>query len=64
MALTLALVAELSAANRRMLGQVLAALLALCVANVEAGQRRRNSKGWDRMLGYFGTQAWLGGMVA
>lgn len=63
MALTLALVAELNGANRRMLGQALAALPALRVAYVEVDLRRRDFKGSIRMLGYFGTQTWHGSMA-
>ena len=56
-ALMLALVAELNGANRRTLGQALAALLALRVAYAEVGLRWRGFKGSVRILGYFGTQA-------
>ena len=62
-ALTLALVAELNGANRRTLGQALEALLALRMAYVKVGLRRRDFKGSVRILGYFGAQAWHGSMA-
>ncbi|KAF8247229.1 hypothetical protein K440DRAFT_551521, partial [Wilcoxina mikolae CBS 423.85] len=61
--LLLALTAEINGANRKVLCGALAGLWVLRVANVEAGLRRSEAKGFGRFMGYFGTQVWLGGMT-
>ncbi|KAI5810538.1 MAPEG family-domain-containing protein [Pyronema omphalodes] len=63
MAMMLSLVAEINGGSRRCLAWAGATLFALRVANVEFGLRAKDSKGLGRLIGYFGTNAWLAGMA-
>jgi uncharacterized membrane protein YecN with MAPEG domain len=64
MGLLFALTAELNDADRRGVACALAALLGLRVAHVEMGFRMSGARGRGRLVGYWGTQAWLAGMAA
>jgi hypothetical protein len=56
-------VAELNGADRKALGWALAMLAALRVVHVECGLKREEGKGKGRTVGYWGTGAWMVGMV-
>ncbi|KAI5804276.1 MAPEG family-domain-containing protein [Geopyxis carbonaria] len=64
MGLLFALTAELNGADRRGVAWALAGLLAMRVAHVELGLRRKGAMGLGRLIGYWGTQAWLAGVAA
>lgn len=63
LALTLAGVAELNGANRKVLNYALAALFVLRVAHVEVGLKGKDTVGLGRPVGYYGTQGFLVGMA-
>lgn len=63
-ALLVASIAEANGANPRTLVGAHALLLFFRVAHVEYGIRAKNSLGWGRPVGYFGTLIWVAGMSA
>lgn len=63
LALTLAAIAELNGANRRVLNAALAALFAFRIMHVELGLKVEGAMGRGRALGFFGTQAFLTGIA-
>ena len=64
LAFIIAAVAELNGGNRKALNVAMGVLLALRVAHVEMGLKGKDTVGPGRPLGYFGTQAFLGGLAA
>lgn len=64
LAFVLAAVAELNGGNRKALNVAMGVFLALRVAHVEVGLKGKDTLGPGRPLGYFGTQAFLGGLAA
>ena len=63
LAFILVAVAELNGANRKTLNWSLAALFVLRVAHVELGLKGENTVGWGRPIGFWGTQAFIGGVA-
>ncbi|KAK5209568.1 hypothetical protein LTR96_000359 [Exophiala xenobiotica] len=61
-ALLMAAITELNGGNRRALTASLAALLCLRIAHAEFGIRMKDSLGWGRPVGYFGTLGIVAGM--
>lgn len=64
LAFIIAAVAELNGANRKSLSIAMGVLFALRVAHVEMGLKGKDTVGWGRPLGYFGSQAFIGGLAA
>ena len=64
LAFILAGVAELNGANRTVLNYAMGVLLALRVMHVELGLKARDTLGYGRPLGYYGSMAWLGWAAA
>lgn len=64
LAFIIAAVAELNGGNRKVLNIAMGVLLALRVAHVELGIKGKDTVGVGRPLGYFGTQAFIGGLAA
>ena len=61
-ALLIASFVEMNGGNRRFLTVSLAALLFFRIVHVEFGLRAKNSLGWGRPVGYFGTLGFVAGM--
>jgi len=64
LAFVLAAVAELNGGNRKVINIAMGVLLALRVAHVEMGLKGKDTVGPGRPIGYFGTQACIGGLAA
>ncbi len=64
LAFVLAAVAELNGGNRKVINIAMGVLLALRVAHVEMGIKGKDTVGPGRPIGYFGTQACIGGLAA
>ncbi len=56
--------AELNGGNRKVINIAMGVLLALRVAHVEMGIKGKDTVGPGRPIGYFGTQACIGGLAA
>ncbi|KAF1973589.1 hypothetical protein BU23DRAFT_554212 [Bimuria novae-zelandiae CBS 107.79] len=63
LALIVAALAELNGANRKYINYFLGALLALRISHVELGLMRPKAMGPGRIIGYYGTQVGMAGMV-
>jgi len=63
-ALLVASIVEANGASPRFLTGALALLFFFRVAHVEYGIRAKDSLGWGRPVGYFGTLIWIAGMSA
>ncbi|KIW88762.1 uncharacterized protein Z519_10809 [Cladophialophora bantiana CBS 173.52] len=61
-ALLVASLVEINGGDRRVLAASLAALLFFRIAHVEVGLRAKESMGWGRPVGYFGTLGFVAGM--
>ena len=64
LAFTLTAIAELNGANRKILNYSMAALLVLRVIHVELGLKGKDTVGWGRPIGFFGTQGFVAAMAA
>ena len=62
--LTLAAIAEVNGANRKALNYALAAFLVLRIIHVEIGMKGKDTVGFGRPVGFFGSQGFLAGMAA
>lgn len=63
-AFTLAAIAEINGANRKVLNYAMATLFALRILHVELGLKGKDTVGFGRPTGYFGTQWFIAGMAA
>lgn len=61
---TLVAIAELNGANRKALNYAMATLFVLRILHVELGLKGKDTVGWGRPIGYFGTQGFIAGMAA
>ncbi|KAK0509922.1 hypothetical protein JMJ35_007316 [Cladonia borealis] len=64
LAFTLTAIAELNGANRKILNYSMAVLFVLRLIHVELGLKGKDTVGWGRPTGFFGTQGFLAGMAA
>jgi hypothetical protein len=56
--------AELNGGNRKILNYAMAALFVLRILHVELGMKGKETVGWGRPAGYYGTQGFFAGMAA
>jgi len=63
LAFTLAAIAELNGANRKVLNYAMATLFVLRIIHVELGMKGKDTAGFGRPTGFFGTQAFLAGIA-
>ena len=63
LAFTLAAIAELNGANRKVLNYALAGLFAVRILHVELGIKRPEAMGNGRPIGFWGSQAFIVGIA-
>ncbi|CAD6585401.1 MAG: hypothetical protein ASARMPRED_002148 [Alectoria sarmentosa] len=61
---TLAAVAELNGANRKVLNYAMATLFVLRIIHIEVGLKLKDTVGLGRPIGFVGTQGFIAGMAA
>lgn len=64
LAFTLAAIAELNGANRKVLNYAMATLFVLRILHVELGMKGKDTVGLGRPIAFWGTQGFLGGIAA